>query len=227
MAKRTGFTRREFLRAGGAAALTLRLANLALAAEPGPGGQPAAPPGLPPYRDWEDLYRQEWRWDRIVRGTHTMTNCVSGCAWDLYVKDGVVWREEQKASYTASTTGLPDFNPRGCQKGACGAWLMYSPSRVRYPLRRVGPRGAGKWRRTRPSAEMSVMTVLALMDRRPSSWRIAGASSAMRLRSTTTAGSTSWFRRAMTRSVPPARIRASGPRSWSRATASAMVVGRA
>ena len=74
-----------------------------------------------------------------------MTNCVSGCAWNLYVKDDMVWREEQKSPYTASSPGLPDFNPRGCQKGACGSSLMYSPSRVRYPLqaRRRARRRAG------------------------------------------------------------------------------------
>src|ERR1019366_7399779 len=132
-----GLTRRGFLRATGAAALTLGLVNLdfALAADETPATVPQTPSGLPPlpaYRTWEDVYRQKWTWDRVARGTHTMTNCVSGCAWDLYVKDDMVWREEQKSPYTASSPGLPDFNPRGCQKGACGSGLMYSPSRVLY-----------------------------------------------------------------------------------------------
>jgi DMSO reductase family type II enzyme molybdopterin subunit len=147
-----GLTRRGFLRATGAAALTLGLVNLdfALAADETPATVPQTPSGLPPlpaYRTWEDVYRQKWTWDRVARGTHTMTNCVSGCAWDLYVKDDMVWREEQKSPYTASSPGLPDFNPRGCQKGACGSSLMYSPSRVLYPLKRAGERGEGKWQR--------------------------------------------------------------------------------
>ena len=154
-----GWTRRDFLRSSGAAALTLGLANLdyacgsaeqAAAPTPAPTIAVAAAPipiTVPAYRSWEDLYRQKWTWDRVARGTHTMTNCVSGCAWNLYVKDDMVWREEQKSTYAASAPGLPDFNPRGCQKGACGANLMYSPSRVRYPLRRVGERGEGRWQR--------------------------------------------------------------------------------
>ena len=151
-ATRSGWTRRDFLRTSGAAALTLGLANLdyAWGASEQPSASATVTGGhvdVPAYRSWEDVYRQRWTWDRIARGTHTMTNCVSGCAWDLYVKDDMVWREEQKSPYTASSPGLPDFNPRGCQKGACGASLMYSPTRVRYPLRRVGARGEGRWER--------------------------------------------------------------------------------
>jgi len=142
------WTRRAFLGATGAA-ITLAIARLELAARPGAAAdapQPTLPP-LPPYRSWEDLYREKWTWDRVVRGTHTMTNCVSGCAWDLYVKDEMVWREEQTSTYAASMPEVPDFNPRGCQKGACGSSLMYSPARLRYPLRRVGNRGENRWQR--------------------------------------------------------------------------------
>jgi len=144
------FSRRDFLRTAGAAAATLGLANLQLAwPATAAVANEAAPAAalLPNYRGWEDVYRQRWTWDSVARGTHTMTNCVSGCAWDLYVKDGMVWREEQKSPYTASNPSLPDFNPRGCQKGACGSSLMYSPSRVLYPMRRIGARGEGKWQR--------------------------------------------------------------------------------
>lgn len=159
MAADARWTRRQFLHATGAAALTLALGNLQLACESpekqaAPSQQPPVPAkqapvaaALPEYRGWEDVYRQQWSWDRVVRGTHTMTNCVSGCAWNLYVKDDMVWREEQQSPYAASSPGLPDFNPRGCQKGGCGSVLMYSPSRVRYPLRRTGERGEGKWER--------------------------------------------------------------------------------
>ncbi|MDX1648772.1 MAG: molybdopterin-dependent oxidoreductase, partial [Myxococcota bacterium] len=42
---------------------------------------------------------------------------------------------------------VPDFNPRGCQKGACFSERMYDPARVRHPLKRVGPRGSGRWKR--------------------------------------------------------------------------------
>jgi DMSO reductase family type II enzyme molybdopterin subunit len=145
-----GISRRSFL-IGGAAAAGLALglwrlrARRATPPAPEPGG--ATLPAAPPYGDWRDVYRERWRWDRISRGTHTSANCVAACAWNLYVRDGVVWREEQSAPYTASNQTLPDWNPRGCQKGACYSDLSLGPSRIRYPLRRVGPRGGGRWKR--------------------------------------------------------------------------------
>jgi len=63
------------------------------------------------------------------------------------VKDGLVLREEQAGSYPAVSADVPDFNPRGCQKGASYSALLYSPDRLLYPLRRVGERGAHKWKR--------------------------------------------------------------------------------
>ncbi len=95
--------------------------------------------------NWQDLYRQRWSWDHIAKGSHGWVNCRSACEWDLYVKDGIVVREEQTASYEASESGVPDFNPRGCQKGACYTDVMYGPSRTTVPLKRAGERGSGKW----------------------------------------------------------------------------------
>jgi DMSO reductase family type II enzyme molybdopterin subunit len=108
----------------------------------------AAAPGVvpkPKLASWEDLYRERWTWDRVVKGSHGWANCRSACAWDLYVKNGVVVREEQSAPYEASEPGVPDFNPRGCQKGACYTDVMYGPSRLTVPLKRVGERGGGEW----------------------------------------------------------------------------------
>ncbi len=95
--------------------------------------------------NWQDLYRQRWSWDHVAKGTHGWLNCRSACMFDLYVKDGVVVREEQSATYEASEPGVPDFNPRGCQKGACYTEVMYGPSRLSVPLKRVGERGSGQW----------------------------------------------------------------------------------
>ena len=141
-------SRRNFLRAAGAATLLLSLDRLGF----GPGGCGAAAaqgaPAIPPYRTWEDVYRQKWVWDRVVRSSH-FVNCwyQAHCAWDVFVKDGVVWREEQAADYPRVRSDTPDFNPRGCQKGACYSARMYDPTRVKYPLKRVGERGSGQWQR--------------------------------------------------------------------------------
>ena len=101
----------------------------------------------PDYRSIEDLYRAKWSWDRIAKGTCNQADCIAACTLNLYIKDGIVWREEQNAIYEASGEHLPDFNPRGCQKGMVYSDLMYDATRIKYPLRRVGARGEGKWER--------------------------------------------------------------------------------
>jgi DMSO reductase family type II enzyme molybdopterin subunit len=135
-------SRRSFLAAAGTGALALGLEQLAWLVP-----APAAAAPRRTYADWRDVWRGRWRWDRVARGTHTNVNCVSSCAWNLYVRDGMVWREEQAAPYAASNASVPDWNPRGCQKGASCSDLLVGPTRLRHPLRRVGARGEGRWKR--------------------------------------------------------------------------------
>ena len=135
------------MRIGAGGTLALALGRLAPASPHLLGSLDETPSTHPPYRDFRDVYRDRWAWERIVHGTHTNTNCVASCAWRLYVKDGIVWREEQTGMYAPSNETVPDFNPRGCNKGACASSLFTGPSRILYPLRRVGPRGSGRWTR--------------------------------------------------------------------------------
>ncbi|HUT52656.1 MAG TPA: molybdopterin-dependent oxidoreductase [bacterium] len=143
---RGGFDRRDFIKIGGMTTLFLSLRTLAPKAA---SGQDAGPRPAEPYqyRSWEDLYRDEWKWDKVAKCTHSWANCSGGCVWDVLVKDNLVWREEQSGTYTRENDFLPDYNPRGCQKGACYSELMYNPGRIKYPLKRVGERGSGKWQR--------------------------------------------------------------------------------
>ena len=90
--------------------------------------------------------RNKWTWDRVVRGSHG-TNCTGNCAFNVYVRNGIVWREEQQGEYPQPVDDAPDFGPRGCQKGLRHAKYMYGPQRILYPLKRVGERGSGKWER--------------------------------------------------------------------------------
>ncbi len=99
------------------------------------------------YRSWEDVYRDQWTWDKVVKVTHTRVNCISACSIDAYVKDGIVWREEQNATYEKSFADVPDFNPRGCPMGCVYSSVMYDPTRIKYPMKRAGKRGEGKWER--------------------------------------------------------------------------------
>lgn len=133
----TRFDRRHFLAGSGALATTLSLKYVSAAAID--GGEPQ------PYRGWEDLMRHKWTWDRVVRGTHG-TNCTGNCAFNVYVKNNIVWREEQQGEYGRSEDA-PDYGPRGCQKGLRHAKYMYGAQRVLYPMKRLGARGEGRWER--------------------------------------------------------------------------------
>ncbi|ODR82547.1 nitrate reductase [Haladaptatus sp. W1] len=104
------------------------------------------PTGAYPYRDWEDLYREKWDWDSTARSTHSV-NCTGSCSWEVFVRNGQVWREEQAGDYPRFDESLPDPNPRGCQKGACYSDYVNAEQRIKYPLKRVGARGEGKWKR--------------------------------------------------------------------------------
>lgn len=135
----TGATsRRHFLASSGAVALSLSLRYA-----PGSAAAIDEPQGA--YGAFEDLMRRKWTWDSVVHGTHG-TNCTGTCAFNVYVKNGIVWREEQQGEYGRSEDA-PDYGPRGCQKGLRHAKYMYGKQRILYPMKRVGERGAGKWER--------------------------------------------------------------------------------
>jgi DMSO reductase family type II enzyme molybdopterin subunit len=97
-------------------------------------------------RNGEEHYRTQWTWDRTAKSTH-FNNCAyqTHCLFDVYVKDGKVVREEQVGAYPALHAGVPDPNPRGCQKGCTYNALTYGAYRVTRPLRRKGERGSGAW----------------------------------------------------------------------------------
>src|SRR3989304_1313531 len=99
------------------------------------------------YASREDLYRQRWQWDRGAGGTHCVDCSPGNCPYRVYIKDGLVLHEEQAATYNTIEEGVPDMNPMGCQKGAMWGQMLYSKERVLYPLKRVGERGAGRWKR--------------------------------------------------------------------------------
>jgi DMSO reductase family type II enzyme molybdopterin subunit len=148
----TELTRRSLLQGAGSGLLLLSLRHLGWRAAPAAAAPPsgAGGPALPrvDYQGFEDVWRAKWSWDRVAKGTH-FVNCwyQRGCNWNVYVKDGIVWREEQAGTYPAIDPRIPDYNPRGCQKGACYSERMYDGARLRHPLKRVGERGAGRWKR--------------------------------------------------------------------------------
>jgi nitrate reductase alpha subunit len=51
----------------------------------------------------------------------------------VYVKDGIITWETQQTDYPSTGPDSPEYEPRGCPRGASFSWYTYSPSRVRYP----------------------------------------------------------------------------------------------
>jgi len=77
-------------------------------------------------------------YDSVVKSHCRM--CHGGCGVIVYVKDGKV----------AKINGDPDCpinHGTVCSKGLASAQLAYHPDRLTYPVRRMGPKGSGRWER--------------------------------------------------------------------------------
>ena len=83
-------------------------------------------------RGADEFYRDRWSHDKVVRSTHGV-NCTGSCSWKVYVKDGIITWETQQTDYPSPGADRPDYEPRGCPRGAAFSWYTYSPTRVRYP----------------------------------------------------------------------------------------------
>ena len=83
-------------------------------------------------RKGDAFYRDRWSHDKVVRSTHGV-NCTGSCSWKVYVKDGIITWEAQQTDYPSAGPDRPEYEPRGCPRGAAFSWYTYSPTRVRYP----------------------------------------------------------------------------------------------
>jgi len=83
-------------------------------------------------RDADTFYRDRWSYDKVVRSTHGV-NCTGSCSWKVYVKDGIITWESQQTDYPSVGADRPEYEPRGCPRGAAFSWYTCSPTRVRYP----------------------------------------------------------------------------------------------
>ncbi|MCL2483495.1 MAG: nitrate reductase subunit alpha, partial [Propionibacteriaceae bacterium] len=81
---------------------------------------------------WDRMYRDRYAHDKIVPTTHGV-NCTGSCSWNVYVADGLITWEHQNTNYPTTGENSPEYEPRGCPRGASFSWYTYSPSRVRYP----------------------------------------------------------------------------------------------
>ncbi|HXR10949.1 MAG TPA: molybdopterin-dependent oxidoreductase [Gaiellaceae bacterium] len=86
--------------------------------------------------------------ETVFRTGHS-NNCDGACGHQVRVVDGRI-RLVTSAAFTAKTIGgraAPKFDPRICLRGVSQIQNTYSPDRVKYPYKRVGARGSGRWER--------------------------------------------------------------------------------
>jgi complex iron-sulfur molybdoenzyme family reductase subunit alpha len=99
----------------------------------------------------EEMYRNEFGFTYGKKEEHGFAyhcvNCQGNCSWEIWSNNGVVTRENQSSRYPSINAKVPDFNPRGCNKGVQHSQIMYEKDRLLYPMKRVGKRGEGKWKR--------------------------------------------------------------------------------
>lgn len=83
-------------------------------------------------RTSEENMRRRWQYDKVVRSTHGV-NCTGSCSWKIHVKDGIIVYETQQTDYPSTGDDFPEYEPRGCPRGASFSWYTYSPTRVKHP----------------------------------------------------------------------------------------------
>ena len=83
-------------------------------------------------REWEEFYRNRWEHDNTTRSTHGV-NCSGSCSWQVFSKNDIISWELQQTDYPQIDADVPNYEPRGCQRGISASWYPYSPVRPKHP----------------------------------------------------------------------------------------------
>lgn len=102
----------------------------------------------PPASHWDDWV--EWdgkQWPKRVARRYMLVptvcfNCESGCGLLAYVDKSTLEIKKFEGN-----PAHPGSRGRNCAKGPATHNQIYDPERILYPLKRVGERGEGKWKR--------------------------------------------------------------------------------
>jgi anaerobic selenocysteine-containing dehydrogenase len=103
---------------------------------------------FPPKERWDDWVELDSQaWPRRVEHRYmliptTCFNCESACGLLAYVD-----RDDMHVRKFEGNPEHPGSRGRNCAKGPATINQVTDPDRILYPLRRVGPRGAGQWER--------------------------------------------------------------------------------
>ena len=73
---------------------------------------------------------------------------IPSACWQCVSRDGIIgYVEDGRLVKLEGNPRLPRTNGRICARGQGGIGQVYDPDRLLYPMRRVGKRGEGKWKR--------------------------------------------------------------------------------
>src|SRR5690349_12036706 len=104
---------------------------------------------FPPMSEWDDWAEYDPRaWPRKVEKRYmlvptTCFNCEAACGLVAYVD-----KETKQIRKLEGNPHHPGSRGRNCAKGPATLNQIQDPERILYPLKRVGPRGSGKFERT-------------------------------------------------------------------------------
>ncbi len=118
-----------------------------------PAAQALDPPAggllsFPPPEKWDDWTEYDpAAWPRKVERHYSLVpticfNCESGCGLLAYID-----KSTGKIRKFEGNPAHPGSRGRNCAKGPATLNQVNDPERIRYPLRRAGARGEGKWER--------------------------------------------------------------------------------
>ncbi|MFN2103626.1 MAG: molybdopterin-dependent oxidoreductase, partial [Candidatus Promineifilaceae bacterium] len=102
----------------------------------------------PPPDYWEDWIEWDGKaWPKKVARRYTLVptvcfNCESACGLLAYVD-----KTSLEIKKFEGNPAHPGSRGRNCAKGPATHNQIYDPERILYPLKRVGKRGEGKWKR--------------------------------------------------------------------------------
>ncbi|MFQ5941645.1 MAG: molybdopterin-dependent oxidoreductase, partial [Nitrososphaerales archaeon] len=140
-------TRRDFLKIAGATGVGLAAIGSGTSSglelfEPTKSTKVQNPNESYPDRNWEEVYRNIYRFDREFRFNCT-PNDTHNCRLTAYVRNGIVTRVEQSYDHQKyrdiyGNVATAAWNPRGCLKGYSVTRRVYGPYRIRYPQVRKG-----------------------------------------------------------------------------------------
>jgi len=102
--------------------------------------------------------RSESQNNEVIRYTTCTEHCFNMCILKVHIRDGRIWAVEPDDTINRGLARedryLSDellnkfmITTRPCTKGYAHIRNLYDPNRVKYPLKRVGEKGAGKWQR--------------------------------------------------------------------------------